>query len=320
MKAILFSDIHLYDWSKYNKAGKRLRGQMGVLEFLFQQAFKYKVPLFFGGDLLHSPIGVSNSLLSVVLPHILELFNRYPIDFYGISGNHDIEGINTKDRRSASYINTLANSIPRFHNLDFESVEFEDFKVFGVPYLTHNIGFEEAIKNIEVDTTKFNILLNHGDYKGQKDTNGIIIGKGENVNEKDLEKFDLVMSGHIHKGGHLRNNLYSIGAPMQHRLSDKGGTFGYWSLKNRFLLDFKPITNTPEFRMFDSEGDKDNDFDFWVKTPKADSEINDMLEDEIDFQDPPTIGTQYLEAMGVKSRGKRLLLNEILTEIADSEW
>ncbi len=319
MKGIWFSDIHLYYWAKYNKDGRRLQGQLEILEFLFKQAYTYNVPLFFGGDLFHSPIGVSNTLLSAVLPRLLELFNIYPIQMYAISGNHDLEGINNLKHRSPSYINTLANSIKDFHNLDFESVEFEDFVVHGVPYLTNNVGFEEAISDIEVVQGKFNILMNHGDYKDQKDTNGIIIGKGENVDEEALKKFDLVMSGHVHKAGHLREHIYSIGSPMQHRLSDLGGAFGYWTLKKRFRLSFKEITTTPKYRLYSSESQRDNTTDFWVKEPKADIEVNDMLEDEVDFQDHANIGRQYLDATGIKSRNKRRLLTEILTEIEDDE-
>jgi DNA repair exonuclease SbcCD nuclease subunit len=301
--------------------GRRLRGQMETLELLFKQAHASKVPLFFNGDLFHSPIGLTNDLLSVVLPEIIQLFHRYPIDFFAISGNHDIEGINTKARRSPSYINTLANSIETFHNLDFETVEFDDFAVHGIPYLTHNTGFAEAVEEIKIVKGKFNILMNHGDYKDQKDTNGIIIGKGENVDEDLLEeKFDLVLSGHVHKQGHIRKNIYSLGSPMQHRLSDMGGTFGYWSLKNKFRLEFKELLDTPKFRFYTKDSDKDNDIDFWVKEVKGDAEVNEMLEDELDFQDQTEIGRQYLNHVGVTARSKRALLKEILTEIADGEW
>jgi len=317
MKGIWFSDIHLYYWTKYNSDGRRLQGQLDVLEFLFKQAYTYKVPLFFGGDLFHSPVGVSNTLLSAVLPRLLELFNIYPINLYAISGNHDLEGINTLKHRSPSYVNTLANSIENFHNLDFTSFEAEDFVVHGIPYLTNNEGFGEAVNKIAIIDGKFNILMNHGDYYGQKDTNGIIIGKGENVNEKALEKFDLVLSGHVHKAEHLRKNIYSIGSPMQHRLSDLGGAFGYWTLKKRFKLAFKEITTTPKYKMYSSESEKDNDTDFWVKEPKADIEINSMLEDEVDFQDHLDIGKQYLKAMSVKSRAKKRLLMEILNQVEE---
>jgi len=321
MKGYWFSDIHLYYWAKYNSNGRRLRGQLDVLEFLFKQAYNKQVPLFFAGDLFHSPVGLSNELLSIVLPEFLELFNRYPIDLFAISGNHDVEGINTKARRSPSYIHTLANSIKRFHCLDFESVEFSDFAVHGIPYLTHNTGFAEAVQEISLVPKKFNILMVHADYLGQKDTNGIIIGKGENVDEAVLgRKFDLVLSGHVHKPGFLRNNLYSLGSPMQHRLSDMGGTFGYWSLKTRFKLQFKEITTTPQFKFYKSDSDKTNDYDFWVKEVQGDKEINDTLEEEVDFQDYPDIGAQYLKSYGEKSRSKKALLKKILTETADVEW
>lgn len=321
MKAIVFSDIHLHAWTKYNTKGERLRNQLKVLEFLFKLAFKEKVPLLFTGDLFHSPVGISNSLFSAVIPFILELFRMYPgVEIYAISGNHDFEGVNTWERRSPSYVHSLSNSIRDFYNIDFETIELKELVLHGIPYLTHNVGFQEAVDRIKIVEGKCNILMNHGDYHGQKDTNGITIGKGENVNEESLQKFDLVLSGHIHKGGFLRQNIYSVGAPMQHRLSDLGGSFGYWIIRNNFKPLFKEIDWTPKFRMYTSDSDKDNSTDFWVKEPKADEEIREILEDEMDYQNITKLGTQYLTSIGVTSRRKRLLLHEILTETENREW
>jgi len=91
------------------------------------------------------------------------------------------------------------------------------------------------------------------------------------------------------------------------------GEFGYWLLK-RGRLRFKEITWTPKFRLYSSESERDNDTDFWVKEPKANEEIMEQLEDELDFQDYLAIGRNYLEATKIKSRSKKLLLLEILKE------
>jgi len=317
MKFVVFSDFHAHIWGNYNENNRRVVSQMKLMERVFAIASAKKCPLVFTGDMFHDPESISNELWSIFQPWFIELFNRYPIQVYAISGNHDMKDTNTFKRRSPSYINTLSNSIKNLHNLDFNYVEMEDYVLYGVPYLTHNEGIMEVINSFTLSKTKKNILLLHTDFKGQKDTSGIEVGKGTNIEEKTLEKFDLVLSGHIHKPGKVRNNIYSVGAPCQLRASDMGGQFGYWVCRDSFKMDFKVFNDAPEFRYFTDPSETDN-FHFWVKKPMENTEI--LAESKtFSLEDKQKVAIEYLNHVQVKSKNRRHYLISLLKRIKTNE-
>jgi len=313
MRGIVFSDLHLHNWTKFNEDNKRLYFQLGVLERMMRIAFKNDVPVFFGGDLYHQPLSLDNELLSMTLPVMRQIFNKYPADIYAIAGNHDLSKVNSIKRRSPSYINTLANTFKNFHVLDFDFHEEEDYVVFGVPYIHFNEGLMEHINSLSWPANKKAILLLHTDFRNQEDTNGIVVGKGEGLTERDFERFHLVLSGHIHKREHLRKNIYSIGAPMQIRLSDMGGSFGYWVLDDDLSMRFRDL-HGPEFKFYTDEEEISTDTDFWVKAPKTDEELSLDAIDFIDLSDRKKIILKYLTSMGEKSKTKKRYLLKIIEE------
>jgi DNA repair exonuclease SbcCD nuclease subunit len=278
------------------------------------QAHSLKVPIFFPGDIFHTPDGLSNSLMSLVLPKLLELFYKYPVDMYAISGNHDLEGLNSYTRRSSSYITTLSNTIKRFHVIDFDTEIIEDMALHGVPYINFNEDYADVIGGIKIVKDKFNILMNHCDYKGQKDTNGIIIGRGENITKGMFKKFDLVISGHVHKPGHLFGNVYSIGSPFQQRLSDMGGEFGYWTLKKSFKMKFHEL-QTPKFRFYEDKKEINNLTDYWVKKPKENVTDDTAKITMDDLGDKRKILKRYLRYIHNRSKSKARIINQLLTDV-----
>lgn len=288
--------------------------QLETYEWLLKQAFALKVPVFFPGDMFHTPDGLANSLLSLTLPKIIELHLRYPVDMYAISGNHDFEGLNSYSKRSSSYINTLANTIKRFHVIDFDTVIVGDLAVHGVPYINFNQDYPDVVEGIKLVEGKFNILMNHADYKGQTDTNGIIIGRGENITKNMFDRFDMVWSGHVHKPGHLFGNVYSIGSPFQQRLSDMGGEFGYWTLKKNFKMQFHPLRR-PEFRYYEDRKEVDNDYDYWVKKPKEEVTDSTARVTIDDLGNRYKVLDQYLKYIHNRSKQKRKILRDILTKV-----
>jgi DNA repair exonuclease SbcCD nuclease subunit len=319
---IVFSDHHLEYWGKYNKGGRRTRVQMDILENLFALAEKRKCPLIFTGDLFHNPNSLSNALLSMVLYEFRVLFTQYPnVNLYAISGNHDLSGINTLTHRSPSYILTLSRLFDNFHCLDFTSLDFEHFTLHGLPYITHNEDYEKIVNMIEVDYSKFNILLNHADYAGQKDTNGIVIGKGENISDSLFDKFDKVLSGHVHKKDRINKKVLSIGATHEQKFSDRGGSFGYWVIKKkggslRFMFIEKNWA--PKFIMYTDESQITDDYNYWVKEPKPEDDIISTLDLEDIGNAPIKMARSYAKQLGL-NRSKRSILIELVKEVGDED-
>lgn len=315
MRAIFFSDIHLHIWGKFNENNRRTKSQFKIIENLFALAHRYKAPIIFTGDLFHDPESLSNELYSMFQPWFNGLFRLYPgVTFYGLSGNHDMRNANTLRLRSPSYIHTLSNSINRFRCIDFDSVELDDkTMIHGVPYLTHNEGIMEAINKCNTSTPHTHILLLHTDFKGQKDTNGIEVGRGEGIDEEVFTRFKHVISGHIHKPGKVRKNIISVGSPCQMRSSDMGGDFGYWVLEDNFKMVFKPITYTPEFKYYDKESETDN-FHFWLKRP-VDGVTIEKESRSFNLTSKADIVDAYMQYEGIQSKSKSRYLKNLLSKV-----
>ena len=149
--AIAYSDVHHNIWGTFNKDWKRTKVATVVEHMVFKKAKELKVPVLFVGDLMHNEKALSNDLLSVVLPHYHYL-GKYDTEMYGISGNHDQSGINTKEHRSNSYVKTFSKVFDYMHCVDFKTCLINKDKkimIFGVPYLTHDSGLLEAIKALK---------------------------------------------------------------------------------------------------------------------------------------------------------------------------
>ena len=87
------------------------------------------------------------------------------------------------------------------------------YECSSIPYIDHNVGLSEYLKNIKLDKDADNILMLHTDYPGAKDTDGREIDSVENLNLNVLNRFDLIICGHIHKPQRLSKKVYMIGAP-----------------------------------------------------------------------------------------------------------
>jgi DNA repair exonuclease SbcCD nuclease subunit len=312
MKAIFFSDIHFHFWQQFNADNKRLKSQLGVFEKLVRIADREKVPLFFGGDLFNSPKEIANELLGYVIPYLKSIFEIYPaVRVFAISGNHDMSKPNTLSHRSPSYVKTLGEIFNNFVCLDFEEYTSNEFNLFGIPYLEHNSGLMEYANAIKLNPEKKNILLIHTAFKGQKDTNGVVVGDGENLVEKDFNRFDIVFSGHVHKHSLLQKNIISIGAPLQLRASDSDGRFGYWVLSDNLLPRFVEIRKTPKFRYYSDDSEKTNNTDFWIKVPKEEEDIKIINLNAVSL-DRIKVVRGYLQDSGVISKKRKRILTELI--------
>ena len=320
VELVIFSDAHFHLWKNHNPNNRRTRKQMAAVEKIFKIAFNEKADLVFTGDMFQDPESLNNSLLSLVQPWFIELFNKYPVNLYGISGNHDMEETNSFKRRSPSYVFTLSNTIRRFNCIDFESVVLEDrgIALHGIPYITHNESIMDLINSIVIDPKLYNILLLHTDFQGQKDTNGLVIGKGSNIVEEDLKRFNLVLSGHIHKKGKVRENIYSVGSPYHTRLSDMGGSFGYWLLSRTdkgLKLKFKELDEGPKFGFMEEHNDPEM---FLVPKPKNKAELMEASQ-TLDLSDKPKLISDYLKWSGDRSKSRRKYLKDLIERVRDEE-
>ena len=197
--AVAFSDLHLNLWAKFNKDYKRTQDSFRVLFKIKEVCNKYKVPALFCGDLFHKPEVIQKELFTMIVKQFLKL-NGTSFKCYTISGNHEIMEISKVGIQPKSWIYDLDPLFPWLHDLDYKTFRLtHNIQVHGIPYVDHNIGLSTYLKNMKLEDGYKHILLLHTDYPGAKDTDGRVVDSAENINLNMLNRFDLVLCGHIHK-------------------------------------------------------------------------------------------------------------------------
>lgn len=316
--ALAFSDLHINDWSKFNKDNERTRNHFKVLSHLVSKACKYDCPILFCGDLLHKAESVSTDLLATIqvqFVHLLGEWGLYKSEIWAISGNHDMPSTNTKDHPSNSLVSILSNYYEWLKCIDWQCLETEDIKVWGIPYLDHNIGLNEAVKAIQVDPNKKNILLLHTDYPGAKDTDGVEVGTVENLNTNLLSKFDLTLIGHIHKPQRLSKKVYMVGAPLQQRRTDRNCDMGYLKIYEDMTVKFVNLSDKfPKFIDVETEDQIKDDGNYYTVVGAKAKLEEDKPNKITKALSKKKLVRRYLKAKGIKDTQKKEVLLKILKE------
>lgn len=310
----VISDLHIGEYGKFTS---RTETAFQVLIKLSKLCIKERVPLLHCGDLFHSSDKISPDLLS----RVMEVFSRLSKkDFIilTISGNHGSPVIHRiGDREFISYDKAIVKAFPNlFYSLDYEHFRLNYHKhvVYGIPYIDNNIGLTEYIKGIKLNPKKKNILLLHTDYPGARDTDGREIGSVENLNVNTLNKFDLVLCGHIHKPQRLSKKVYMIGAPYQQRRTDKDCKLGYWKLYSDLSMEFVELKGFPKFVDVESEDEIKDDGNYYTILPKKTSiqvNINHKITKQVSKK---TLAKRYLREKGIKDDAKKQLLIDTLNK------
>lgn len=319
--ALAFSDLHLNNWSKFNKNGNRTNSHFLILSTLFKEAIKQKVPILFCGDWIHTPESL-NIDLAIKMAEFYDKYSNEPkLQVFGISGNHELPNTNTFDQRSKSYLNAMDLQYHWFHLLDWKSIEWPTFVVHGIPYLDHNVGLKQAIKQIKPNKGKKNILLLHTDYEGARDTDNRIINSVENLDRTLLRKFDLVLCGHIHKHQKLEKHVYMVGAPLQQRFTDEGNKMGYLKIYDNMSVEFVHIKGLPKFKTVENVEEEKEDGNYYrvLKLKETGNPANS--EKKVIQQNYSKIkaGRKYLRIQGIKDIEKKKLLINILKKVEEEE-
>lgn len=308
--AIAFSDLHINNWSRFNANRERTQNSFRVLSLIKKQCIKHKCPALFCGDLFHKPESIDIPLLSQVQKNFDKLEGKWKM--YAISGNHDMINTNSFDHPQESWMSILSGWYRFLHNLDFQRYITQGICLYGIPYIDHNLDLNEKLKEIKLEKGTKNILLLHSDYPGAKNADGEEIGTVENLNMNLLQKFDLVIMGHIHLPQRLGKKVIMIGAPYQQSRSDKEGKFGYWEiyedLKAKFIeLDF------PKFIDVESEDQIKDDGNYYTVIAKQEMKLEEQPIITRDLSKRNLVKS-YLSAKGITDPEKKKVLTKLIKE------
>ena len=308
--AIAFSDLHINNWSRFNANGERTQNSFRVLSLIKEQCIKHKCPALFCGDLFHKPESIDIPLLSKVQENFDKLEGKWKM--YAISGNHDMINTNSFEHPQESWMSILSGWYKFLHNLDFQRYVIQGICLYGIPYIDHNLDLNEKLKEIKLENGTKNILLLHSDYPGAKNADGEEIGTVENLNMNLLQKFDLVLMGHIHLPQRLGKKAIMIGAPYQQSRSDKEGKFGYWEiyedLKAKFIeLEF------PKFIDVESEDQIKDDGNYYTVIAKQEMKLEEQPVITRDLSKRHLVKS-YLSAKGITDPEKKKVLTKLIKE------
>ena len=322
--AIVFSDLHINDWSKFNQDNKRTQDHFRVLSLIKKACLKYECPALFCGDLFHKPENISNSLLSQVFGAFDKLNDNSRFEIYGISGNHDMVKVVKPGDEPLSWFNTFASKYNFLNSLDIHSKDIHTYKgagsftVWGVPYIDHNIGLNDYLKNLKFKDGFKNILLLHTDYPGAKDTDGSEVGTSENLNLNILNRFDLVLCGHIHKPQRLSKKVYMIGAPIQQRRTDKDCDMGYWKLYEDLSMVFVPLSDKfPRFIDVSSPEEVKEDGNYYTVISSKVLAMDTVTNPISKKLSKKRMVKRYLKAKNITDKKKESILLDIIKESED---
>lgn len=322
------SDWHLHYWEHHNADGIRVKASLEFIENLFKRAQISKKPIFFGGDLFHTPEGLKSPTINFVYPELIRIFNTYPdVDVYAISGNHDQYTKNYIHKPSISYTGGLASSIKNFHLLDFTGKVLEDgVGIYGIPYLYLNSNFDKALDMAETffrdNAVTKSILLIHTTIEGSIDTNGYQLAESSVLVEELSQRFTLVLSGHIHRHQKMAKGVYHIGTSSHVKVSDEGYTPVYLEIINtKHTANLRVLTAPVEpVMMFKTYSNPDQKFDedniIWVFQPDK-SEQEERANNTVDISDYNTLMKGYLKELGVKSPMRKNITMKILKQVQD---
>lgn len=311
--AIAFSDLHLNMWAKFNKDNGRTLDSIKVLRLIKTVCVDLQVPALFCGDFLHKPEVLDQELGQLIMKYLNELHCRV----IAISGNHDLNEVNSFDKPKKSWLHFFGRVFHWLDVIDFKATQLDEERkimVYGVPYIDHNIDLCKYLKKIEFKKGYKNILLLHTDYPGAKDTDGRVIDSAENLNLNVLNRFDLVLCGHIHKPQRLGKKVYMIGAPVQQRRTDKNCEMGYWEVYSDLSMNFVPLKGFPKFIDVETEEEIKDDGNYYTVVPKS-SRVEVSTKHKITKQlSKKKLAKRYLKEKGIKDKVKENLLIKVLKE------
>jgi len=205
------------------------------LKFFEEQFFPYLkehgiTKVLHLGDLFDRRKFVNFNTLHHTKKRFIDWFDANGVELHCILGNHDVFYKNTNRLNSPKEV--LAECHASFHLYeDAEEVCFNGATILMVPWINeeNKDRFMQKIKD-----TKATILAGHLELSGYEVMPGVKFGEG--MDDKFLEKFDLVLSGHFHKKS-SKGNVHYLGTQYQMTSIDTNEIKGFHTLdtENREL-------------------------------------------------------------------------------------
>ena len=265
MRFIIFSDIHLNNWSgsvnPKERISQRLLDQKSILQQLIDLAVEHDAVLLNGGDTFHAVGAVPTEALNVYSWFLSEI-KKCEIRYYAVSGNHD---------------QTLRKNLGQWHDIlnlfqdkQLRNKELSEMKVRFVDY------DEEDVYSIKSN----DIVVLHK----QPACSNKYGFKHEGVDWKKLAKNNkLCFYGHFHETKKLGSTSFVIGQPLQMTQSDVGEERGCWIVDSKdWSVTFKKL-DYPELVKIEKKEVEEAKFEERIKA----TSFQDILVEWLNKEDKP---------------------------------
>jgi len=273
MKYIIFSDIHLSNWSGTSntkeRISQRLLDQKSILQQLIDLAIEEGAILLNGGDVFHCVGAVPTEALNVYNWFLNEC-KKFGIKYYTATGNHDL---------------AIRKNFSEWHNVLnlFQSTEERNKELSTLKPTIRFVDYqEEDFENIR----GFDIVILHK----QPSTTNRYGFKHEGVDWKRFSKHNkLTFYGHFHETKQLSKMSYVIGQPMQMTQAEVGEDKGCWIVNSEdWNVTFHKL-NYPEIKKIEKDTSKEEvKFEERIKA----TSFQDILVEWLDREQKPH---SYLE-------------------------
>lgn len=275
MKVLVFADIHGHNFREFSYIDEdgfnsRLMDQVEVITKIHESAHVNKVDrVWFLGDLTHLKNNMDTQVIRTLMVELGYIGSNFPV--WIIPGNHDYRMWNS-DPALLEMLTDWDDRITIARRFEWAGVEHEGerVRVRVLPYQRAIIGTNKEIEELNTNPEK-DVFLGHQDVVGVN-YGGFVVEKGLDADILS-KKFKLSLLGHCHDSQKIRDNVYSVGAPMQHNFGDFLSPRGWWILdtktyemkfiENDFSPRFWKIKTNQENEPQDLPGNPEKDF-YWI--------------------------------------------------------
>lgn len=332
MKLIHLSDLHI---------GKRLceysliEDQRYIIEEILE-IIKKETPdgVVIAGDIYDKAVPSEEAV--ELFDDFLYRLSMLDTQVFIISGNHD-----SAERLSFASRLIDASGIHISSVYDGQTIPFalkDDFgegMIYMLPFVkpadvrrffpdteikSYTDALDAAVKNMNIDKSKRNILITHQFVTGalRSDSEDISVGGTDNVNAEIFDDFNYVALGHIHKAQNIGcEKIRYCGTPLKYSVSeaqnDKSVTVAEFGKKGELKIRTVPLKPLRDVTALKGTYFELTDKSFYEGTSYTSDYVYITLTDEEDIVDAARrLGVIYKNLLGIAYDNARTRKNQVI--------
>lgn len=250
MRALIWADLHGHNYKEFSTAedgtNTRLKDCADVIGKILLSAKEEKVDeVWFVGDLFQLKNNLDNKVIQTIMREMGNLASNFPVIV--VPGNHDY-----RSWTSEPILLEILEEFPGdIYVCEGGQWRGDVFRVYTEPFTRKIKELNERIAELKTNPEQ-DIFFGHQDIIGQR-YGGFVVEHGLDANVLS-KKFKWSFIGHWHQPAEIRENVVSVGAPLQHNFGDVRTEWdkanrGWWILdtEKAISLKFVPNISSPEF-------------------------------------------------------------------------